>query len=219
MDAGQCRGRSAGGKTKRMIIDLRGKLPPGSGRLRLSTAFEIHWDQASLFERADSQAMRVTSLLPDSTDLHWRGFSEFEDLPWYRPLTPDYDKVQQRANWRITPEGWCTRYGDVKELIAKRDDALALLNGGDELTLSFAANRLPEKPAGHVRDFFLFTVGWDKDADFHVARGTTVEPLPYNGMDDQLYGTLDRPEAERGWWTKKYNTRWVGPLTLNRGKK
>jgi len=70
-----------------------------------------------------------------------------------------------------------------------------------------------------VRDFFLFTVGWDKDADFHVARGTTVEPLPYHGMDDQLYGTLDRPEAERDWWTKKYNTRWVGPLTLNREKK
>ena len=174
-----------------MIIDLQGKLPPGSGRLRLSTAFEIHWDQASLFERADSQAMRVTSLLPDSTDLHWRGFSEFEDLPWYRPLTPDYDKVQQRANWRITPEGWCTRYGDVKELIAKRDDALALLNGGDELTLSFAANRLPEKPAGHVRDFFLFTVGWDKDADFHVARSR---------LSSRCLTTA---------WTTSFTVRWI----------
>ncbi|MBI2946945.1 MAG: VCBS repeat-containing protein, partial [Verrucomicrobia bacterium] len=204
------------GKTKRLVVDLTGKLPPNSHRLRLSAAFEIHWDEAALFERADSSAARVTSLVPDATDLHWRGFSDFEDLPWHQPLTPDYSKVRQNAHWRITPSGWCTRYGEVNELIAKRDDALAILNGGDELTLTFYTKRLPEKRPGYVRDFFLFTVGWDKDADFHVARGTTVEPLPFSGMDDQLYGQLDRPLAGSEWWTKKYNTRWVGPLTLRR---
>jgi len=204
------------GKTKRMMVDLTGKLPPHSHKLRLSAAFEIHWDEAALFERADSSAAHVVSLLPDGTDLHWRGFSEFDDTPWTLPLTPNYDRANARANWRITPSGWCTRYGDVSELIVKRDDALAILNGGDELTLTFSAKRLPEKRPGHVRDFFLFTVGWDKDADFHVARGTTVEPLPFNGMDDQRYAEL--PDAKPGseWWTKKYNTRWVGPLTLRR---
>ncbi|MBI4664278.1 MAG: VCBS repeat-containing protein [Verrucomicrobia bacterium] len=207
------------GKTKRMIVDLSGKLPPHSKRLRLSTAFEIHWDQAALFERADAGSAAVVSLAPDTTDLHWRGFSEFEELPWYQPLTPDYGKVRPQANWRITPAGWCTRYGDVKELIAKRDDALALLNGGDELTLTFDAKRLPNKPPGFVRDFFIFTVGWDKDADFHVARGTTVEPLPFHGMDDQRYGELGRPATKDEAWVQKYNTRWVGPLTLRRERR
>src|SRR5207244_3158755 len=164
------------GKTKRLFVDLTGKLPPGSHLLRLNTAFEIHWDQAVLFEKANTSDVRQFTLSPDIANLHWRGFSHFSDLPWTQPLTPDYDRVQSGANWRITPAGWCTRYGSVDELIARRDDALALLNGGDELTLDFAADKLAPKPEGYVRDFFLYTVGWDKDADFHVKLGTKVEP-------------------------------------------
>jgi tetratricopeptide (TPR) repeat protein len=206
------------GKTKRIIIDLAGKLPPQSRRLRLTTAFEIHWDQAVLFERADSANTRIATLTPHTTDLHWRGFSEFEDLPWTYPLTPRYESARQKANWRITPAGWCTRYGNVNDLVAQQDDALVLLNGGDELTLTFPTKQLPEKPPGYVRDFFLFTVGWDKDADFHVARGTTVEPLPFRGMDDQRYGLQSRPVSNGDAWIEKYNTRWVGSLTLPRNE-
>jgi hypothetical protein len=206
------------GKTKRMVVDLSNKLPPQSRRLRLSAAFEIHWDEALLFERDDSSRTRIAALAPTRTDLHWRGFSEFEDLPSHLPLTPDYEKVRQNANWRITPSGWCTRYGPVNELVAERDDALVLLNGGDELTLTFSTRQFPEKPAGYVRDFFLFSVGWDKDADFHVAHGTTVEPLPFHGMDDQLYGQQKRPVISGDGWMGKYNTRWVGTLTLDRDR-
>jgi tetratricopeptide (TPR) repeat protein len=206
------------GKTKRMLVDLSNKLPPQSRRLRVNAAFEIHWDEALLFERDDSSRTRIASLAPARTDLHWRGFSEFENLPSYLPLTPDYAKVRENANWRITPSGWCTRYGPVNELVAERDDALVLLNGGDELILSFPTQQIPEKPAGYVRDFFLFSVGWDKDADFHVAHGTTVEPLPFHGMDDQRYGLQKRPALSGDGWMEKYNTRWVGPLTLNRDR-
>src|SRR5439155_2765579 len=138
--------------------DLTGKLPQGSRRLRLTTAFEIHWDRIALFERGS--AVRVNWFAPTTADLHWRGFGKFADLPWFVPLTPVYEKVSANPNWRITPSGWCTRYGDVRELIAKRDDALVLLNGGDELTLKFAADQLPVKPAGLARDFFLSTSGW-----------------------------------------------------------
>ncbi|MEW6159873.1 MAG: FG-GAP-like repeat-containing protein [Verrucomicrobiota bacterium] len=203
------------GKTKTILVDLAGKLPAGSRRLRLSQAFEIHWDRIALFEKADARP-RIASLSPTQADLHWRGFSEFQDLPWYLPLTPDYDRVSPNAKWRVTPSGWCTRYGPVDELVAQRDDALVLLNGGDELTLAFAADRLPPKPAGMVRNFFLFTVGWDKDADFHVAKGEFVEPLPFHGMDDQRYGQPQTPPRDPAWWIHKYNTRWVGPMTLKR---
>ncbi|MSU61271.1 MAG: tetratricopeptide repeat protein [Pedosphaera sp.] len=206
------------GKTKRLFVDLTDKLPGGTRQLRLSAAFEIHWDQIALFEKASKSDMQTVTLLPDQTDLHWRGFSEFVDLPWTQPLTPDYDNVRAQANWRVTPSGWCTRYGPVNELIGTRDDALALINGGDELTLKFSAMKLPPKPAGHVRDFFLYSVGWDKDSDVHVKLGTQVEPLPYTGMDDQQYGSEPRPErlqaADR--LMKKYNTRWVGPMTISR---
>ncbi|MCI0538873.1 MAG: FG-GAP-like repeat-containing protein [Verrucomicrobiales bacterium] len=208
------------GKTKRLFVDLTGKLPSGSRLLRLNAAFEIHWDQAVLFEKATGATVRQVALTPDKSDLHWRGFSGFSDLPWNQPLTPIYDTVYAQANWRVTLSGWCTRYGSVTELIAQRDDALALLNGGDELTLSFSAKTLPPKPTGYVRDFFLYTVGWDKDADFHVKLGSKVEPLPYIGMDDQRYGDRSRPEHLRAAdaLMEKFNTRWVGPVTLSRKK-
>ena len=207
------------GKTKTILVDLTGKLPPKSRRFRLQTAFEIHWDRIALFERRETSDTQMTWLGASKSDLHWRGFSEFADLPWSVPLTPIYEKVSQAPNWLITPAGWCTRYGEVGELIGKKDNALALLNGGDELSLSFAAQALPPKPPGCVRDFFFYSVGWDKDSDFHVERGWTVEPLPFHGSDDQLYGRQERPVIDGDWWIQKYNTRWVGQLALRPGKK
>jgi Flp pilus assembly protein TadD len=207
------------GKTKTILIDLAGKLPPGSRRLRLSTAFEIHWDRIALFERRLDGDTRVTRLAPDRADLHWRGFSEYADLDWTFPLTPVYERVFQNAPWTLTPRGWCTRYGPVDELIAAEDNALALLNGGDELTLEFAADRLPPRPPGTERTFFLYTVGWDKDADFHVELGWKVEPLPWHGMNDQLYGREERPAFASDALLRRYTTRWVPQYTLRRGER
>jgi hypothetical protein len=204
------------GKTKTILVDLEKKLPPDARRLRLTTAFEIHWDSAALCEKAAAEANHQTTLLPDHTDLRWRGFSKHAALPDYLPLTPEYDGVEFAPPWRRTPAGWCTRYGAVDELLKDQDDALVLLNGGDELALSFKADRLPPKPAGFERNFFLYVVGWDKDADFHVAEGWRVEPLPFVGMDDQAYGRLTRPATSSDAWMSKHNTRWVGPMTLNR---
>ena len=119
------------GKTKTIVVDLAGKLPVGAQRLRLTAAFEIHWDRIALFEKADDTQLRITHVAPDETDLHWRGFSVFEDLTWDWPLTPDYERVEPNPKWRITPGGWCTRYGEVSELIARRDEGLLVMNGGD----------------------------------------------------------------------------------------
>ena len=204
------------GKTKTILIDLGGKLPPGTKRLRLGAAFEIHWDRIALFEKRDNAATRVTMVAPTRTDLHGRGYSEFEPLPWFLPLTPDYSRTRPYADWTITPHGWCTRYGPVDELIAERDNALALINGGDELTLEFATSALPPKPAGATRDFFFYSVGWDKDADFHCELGFQVEPLPWHGMNDQLYGKETRPAFPNDAWMQKFNTRWVGPRTMTK---
>lgn len=206
------------GKTKTILADLEDKLPPGTRRLRLTTAFEIYWDMAMLCEKNSNAETRRLVLQPDRTDLHWRGFSQFVPLPGYLPLTPDYDQLQSGPPWRRTPSGWCTRYGAVDELIQRADDKLVLLNGGDEVALSFPASQLPPKPAGMVRDFFLHVVGWDKDADFHVAQGWRVEPLPFRGMDDQAYGHQPRARGIDEGWTQKYNTRWVGPMVLSRGE-
>jgi len=90
------------------------------------------------------------------------------------------------------------------------------MNGGDELTLSWRADSLPPKKSGYVRQFFIYCDGWDKDSDFHVRGGTTIEPLPWHGMDDQVYPKQPRPEFPSDELHRKYNTRWVAPHTLHR---
>jgi Flp pilus assembly protein TadD len=202
------------GKTKTILVDLDKKLPTGTRRLRLTMAFELYWDSAAICEKIGNDATRVTTLLPEVANLHWRGFSPLNADSESAPLTPTYDTVEATPPWRRTPAGWCTRYGPVEALVKERDGALVLLNGGDELALSFRQAQMPPKPDGLVRDFFLYVVGWDKDADFHVGQGWRVEPLPFEGMDDQGYGHEAGQAGLNKSWISKYNTRWVGSLVL-----
>jgi Tfp pilus assembly protein PilF len=200
------------GKTKTILVDLAGKLPAGARRLRLSTAFEIYWDAAQLCEPATGATSLEHVLTADRSDLRWRGYSRYAAHPASQPLTPIYDDVSPIPPWDRTPGGWFTRYGPVDELIAARDDRLALLAAGDELALSFDAARLPPLAPGMERHFFLWISGWDKDADFHVATGWQVDPLPFHGMDDQAYGREPRPARLDDRWIQEYNTRWVAPV-------
>ncbi len=197
------------GKTKTILVDLAGKLPAGVRRLRLSAAFEIYWDTAELCEKVDSAVSQEHRVAPARTDLRWHGYGRFINLPPSLPLTPSYTDVSPVPPWSHTPSGWFTRYGEVDTLVAQRDDRLALLAAGDELALSFDAAALPPLAPGMQRDFFLHVVGWDKDADFHVEQGWRLEPLPFTGMNDQLYGTEPRPTRLDDSWIKEFNTRWV----------
>jgi len=207
------------GKTKTILVDLANKLPAGTQRLRLSAAFEIYWDCALLCEKAGGADTRDYELPPDRTDLHWRGYGRYADLPPSRPLTPIYADVSPTPPWDYTPAGWFTRYGPVGDLVARRDDQLVLLAGGDELAVSFDAAQLPPPAPGMTRDFFLHVVGWDKDADFHVGQGWRLDPLPFQGMDDQAYGREPRPARIDDSWIKAYNTRWVDPVVVRPGGK
>jgi hypothetical protein len=192
------------GKTKTILCDLAGKLPPGARRLRLTNTFEIRWDRAALFERQMLGPERVIELAPTSANLQWRGFSEIKSRAEGHPTTPDHDLVFQNPPWRGALEGWCTRYGDMLELVAARDNRLAIVNGGDAMTLRFTGDLLPSPPKGFARTFFFYSVGWDKDADANVVEGNTVEPLP---SEDPL-GSVDF-EADPTDWRFRFNTRWV----------
>ena len=202
------------GKTKSYVVDLTGALPTGTRRLRLTAAFEIHWDRIALFSQA--KPAMIATLPAARSDLHWRGYSAFADLPWSEPLTPVYDRVTSKANWAITPSGWATRYGSANELIQSRDNGLALIAGGDELALEFEVSGLKPHADGVVRDYFLEISGWDKDSDYHVVRGDVLEPLPWHEMNDQSYGTESRPAFPSDSLHERFNTRWVGPKTFAR---
>jgi hypothetical protein len=197
------------GKTKTILVDLEGKLEAGTRRLRLTQAFEIHWDRIALMEKAGEADTHQAIVAPALADLHFRGFSSIRPLASDSPLTPEYADVTPNFFWTVTPGGWCTRFGDVSELVRTRDEGLLVMNGGDELSLGFGVESIPVKKEGMVREYFLYTDGWDKDSDFHVATGTQVEPLPFHGMNDQEYGKQERPRFASDALHRKYNTRWV----------
>ncbi|MCH8253217.1 MAG: hypothetical protein IID36_12265, partial [Planctomycetes bacterium] len=203
------------GKTKTILCDLDGKLPTGAARLRLSTTFEIRWDRIALFERVGLEDSRIRELSAVKTDLHWRGFSDLRARAAHHPSTPDYAAVSPTPPWRTTLEGWCTVYGDVTDLVTRRDNRLAILNAGDALTIEFDWTDLPPIPHGHDRTFFLYSVGWDKDGDHNVVGGTRVGPLP---RDESIDIAKDAQDAEAtkdtdadpdDHWRIRYNTRWV----------
>lgn len=172
------------GKNKTIVVDLADRLPAGTRRLRLTTTFELRWDRIALFERAAESGAGRHELLPASASLRFRGFSEIKSRAAGHPQTPAYDKVSARPPWRSTPQGWCTRYGDVLDLVTARDERLAIVNAGDALRLRFDAKALPPVPQGMERTFFFHSVGWDKDADHNVVEGDTVAPLPVAGGVD-----------------------------------
>ena len=204
------------GRTKSIIVDLTGKLPAGAKRLKLTHAFELHWDRIALFEKAGESRTKIARLSPAATDFQYRGFSEDAKLDWTHPTTPIHDQLQAIPNVPKVPTGWATRFGPVDELVAAKDNAFVLINGGDALTVEFDASELPPKPAGHEREFFLWSVGWDKDTDYYTVLGDQIEPLPWHGMDDQTYGQQPRPGFASDELMKKFTTRWVGPRVPTR---
>jgi tetratricopeptide (TPR) repeat protein len=187
------------GRMKTWVCDLAGKLPAGTQRLRLTTSFQIYWDRLALLLPSELPASRIHERRFERASLGWRGFSEMRTAPDPVSRTPDFQRVADQPAWRTTVEGWCTRYGDVLPLLEARDGQLAILNGGDALTLECDASHFPPLPAGMVRTFFLRAVGWDKEDNTNTVEGESIDPLP--GQTPTL--TADRD------WRRTYSTRWV----------
>ncbi len=193
------------GRAKTMVADLTGKLPAGTKRLRLTTSFEIYWDRVALFRHRELPDARQHARPFASADLQWRGFSRIVTGVDGHTRVPVFDDVMQQPPWHTTLEGWCTRYGDTRELVAASDGMLAVLNGGDALELACDADAFPPVPAGHTRTFFLSAIGWDKEENNNTVLGATVEPLPGQPVAaEPADGDLTRPD-----WVQRYNTRWV----------
>jgi len=203
------------GKTKTILVDLEGRLPEGTRSLRLTSSFEIYWDRIALMERETSSMPHTYELALQDAQLRWRGFSELRSRGTLHPTTPDFDVVSEQPPWRGTPQGWCTRYGDVVELLAERDDRIAILNAGDTVEIAFAADALPPVQTGWSRSFFFYSVGWDKDGDHNVEAGDRVNPWPLP-RDYPTPASMDAPVDH---WETRYNTRWVPADLFDRRSK
>lgn len=192
------------GKTKTILCDLSGKLPPDVQRLRLRTTFEVRWDRIALFERRPLPEERIHELTVDGAELAWHGFSRISAAGPNHPATPAHDRRRERPHWRNTIAGWCTRYGDVRPLLKETDGRPVILNSGDGVTLRFDAEGLPELPDGMARTFALTTIGWNKELNPNTAGPATITPLPTE-IDHANAPAVPDSDA----WRLRYNTRWV----------
>jgi hypothetical protein len=208
------------GKDKTIIVDLAGKFPTKDHHVRLRTSMQIYWDQAFVARTLSQSESKVTTLTPQSADLHSRGFSRmYRKGGRYGPYWFAYEDVTKQSPWRPI-EGAFTRFGDVLPLLDKSDDMYIVMAPGDEATIAFDASSASSLPKGWKRDFLLYTDGWIKDSDLNTAHGTTVGPLPFHAATSyplakgQSYPT----DALRQRYVREYNTRTVKktPLPVQR---
>ena len=202
------------GIRKICLINLTGVFRPGAAhKVRLRTDLEIYWDQIQWAKGLPHVPIRITRLLPSSADLHYRGYSSIHQANSSSPEIPDYNHLAATTQiWRDL-SGYYTRYGDVRELLAKTDDRYVIMNAGDEMSLRFPV--APPPPAGWVRDYVIAGDGWIKDGDYNSSYSATVQPLPYHArkLYDTAPGRLEDEWVYRhypeDWQT--YQTRYVGP--------
>ena len=183
------------GMPRRMSVPLDG-LPAGTREIRLRTNQQIYWDRlAVVFAEPMPEARRQVLPLEDAR-LAKSGFPLRTTGPQHRPHY-DYDRRSPFWDTRYMA-GYYTRLGDVFDLVATPDDAVAIFGAGEEVHLAF---RAPEKrpPAGWRRYFVLETHGWTKDMDLYTKDGETVGPLPSTG----------KPGEARQVLHARYNTRYL----------
>jgi tetratricopeptide (TPR) repeat protein len=203
------------GKNKTMLIRLDDIEGPGivTRRFRLRTNMEIFWDFLGYARGLDSKLAKVQRPEMVAADLRYKGILEMTQKDRSSPELPNYDNVTHGAQvWRDL-EGYYTRYGDVRELLARVDDRYVIANAGDEIALRFKVP--PPPPGGWVRDFIWECDGWTRDGNPNTRFGRTVLPLPAHDLKD-----FDRPPGRleddpvyrrfpQDWRT--YHTRYVAP--------
>ncbi len=206
------------GRKKTILLDLTGVFRPGTPRrVRLSTNLEVFWDAIEWAVGAPDTPLKTVRLDPTVADLHYRGFSVIERPDPASPELPDYNRISgTKQRWRDLI-GYYTRFGDVRELLAKIDDRYVIMNSGDEMSLRFAEQ--PPPPNGWVRDYLIMGDGWIKDGDYNSTFSKTVLPLPYHAKDEyntppgRLEDELPYREHPEDW--QNYHTRYVTPDEFN----
>ncbi|HZZ77765.1 MAG TPA: FG-GAP-like repeat-containing protein [Gemmataceae bacterium] len=208
------------GKDKTMLIRLDGLDGKAvSRRIRLRTSMEIYWDFLGYAVELDAKLAKQQRPEMASAELRYRGILAMSQKNASSPEVPHYDKVIHGPQaWRDLT-GYYTRFGDVRELLAKVDDRYVIANAGDEIALRFPAPSDP--PAGWKRDFIWECDGWTRDGDFNTRFGNSVHPLPAHGVNVDLRppGKLqDDPVYRRfpGDW-RTYHTRYVSGDEFARG--
>ncbi len=200
------------GLPRMTTLDVSGKLTGPQCILRLRTNMHVFWDQIFLAPvlPTSKENVRISSVPVGNAILEERGCLQEFSPDGKQPTIYDYHRLEKvPVNIQA---GRLTRLGDVTELLQERDDRFVIFGPGDEITVKFAARKLPPLPAGWKRSFVLRTAGYSKSSGPFIETGDTVEPLPFQKMSrfpydpEETYPRTPRHEEYR----RRYNTRQVG---------
>jgi cytochrome c-type biogenesis protein CcmH/NrfG len=198
------------GRPQTVTVDLTGKFLTANREVRIVTSMRIYWDQILVDTSGGDFPFEITRLDAQVANLRWRGFSREITTDGREPVGYDYEQVSFSSPWKVMI-GRYTREGDVRELLRKSDDIFVISRPGDEISLSFAADKLPPLPGGWTRTFLLYGDGFSKEMDINSASPDQVGPLPFHKMTKYPYTWPQRyPLTEvRRRYLEKYNTRVV----------
>ena len=169
------------GRLKTIVVDLSDLFPAAGRRtLRLRTNLEIYWDRLAWAEGMPEVATTTFQIQLQSARLRHRGFSAVEQNSRTGIEIPDYQRLAASSGRWPALEGFYTRFGDVKPLLAESDGRYVIATSGDELALSFASPT--PSASGTVRDFVFVGDGWMKEGDHSFHGSQALLPLPYPGL-------------------------------------
>ena len=175
------------GLPRTITVDLTGKLPPGTRKIRITTNLQIYWDQILVDNGPEqSNRIRTTELPLASATLAFRGYPRQVEGPTPGDLTYYYDQASTTGPFSQF-RGSYTRYGDVTSLLRNVDDRFVIFGTGEDIDAEFTAAPLPPLPAGWTRDYFFYANGFVKDMDFYEATPFTVADMPFHAMTAYPY--------------------------------
>ncbi len=178
------------GLERTIVMDLTGKLPAGTRRIRLMTNLQIYWDQVLIDQNAGAQT-RTTEVPLVSAELHFRGYPK--QIEGASPGDLDYDYNLASLSGPFQRErGNYTRFGDVTPLLKSVDDRFVVFGSGEEIAAEFDAEKLPALPEHWKRDYFFYANGFVKDMDWWDASPFTVAQMPFHGMTAYPYPASEK---------------------------
>lgn len=179
------------GLPRTIVVDLTGKLPAGTRRIRISSNLQIYWDQVLVENGRADREFRKTELPLSSASLAFRGYPRQVEGKTPGDLNYLYDQVSQTGPFS-RQRGSYTKYGDVTPLLTSIDEHFVIFGSGEDIDVEFDATKLPALPKGWKRDYFFYANGFVKDMDFYEASPFTVSDLPFHGMRSYPYPSSEQ---------------------------
>ncbi len=177
------------GLPRTITVDLTGKLPVGTRRLRIVTNLQIYWDQILVDNGPDRSAEIHRTELPLAlSTLKFRGYPEQIEQHSPGDLTYRYDRISATGPF-ARQRGDYTHYGNVTPLLKSVDNHFVIFGSGEDIDAEFSAAALPPLPANWKRDYFFYANGYVKDMDFYEASPFTVNEIPFHGMKSYPYSS------------------------------